>query len=196
MFVSQSNNTLENDEIRTLKQTSLKKEIIFQSVSTLTYRFSLQSKGKVQKNKKYHFNPNPKTKTMKTLTQTLLKSVLVLLVSAFSINANATEGIVPAKATSFTVAVNSNNTKKIDLKWSTEIETNLSHFIVERSTDGVNFSDAALVFAYGNTRAKADYAFADNISRLLTGAVYYRIISISTDGKNLSSEVRIIKTNK
>jgi len=133
---------------------------------------------------------------MKTLTQTLLKSVLVLLVSALTINANATEGIVPAKATSFTVAVNTNNNKKVDLKWSTETESNLSHFIVERSVDGINFSDAALVFAYGNTTAKSDYAFADNISRLLTGAVYYRIISIGADGKNLSSEVRIIKMNK
>jgi len=133
---------------------------------------------------------------MKTLTQNLLKSVLVLLVSALSINANASDSIVPAKATSFTAAVNTNNNNKVDLKWSTEAESNLSHFIVERSVDGINFSDAALVFAYGNTTAKSDYAFADNISRLLTGAVYYRIISISTDGKNLSSEVRIIKTNK
>ena len=133
---------------------------------------------------------------MKTLTQTLLKSVLVLLISALTINANAADGTVPAKATSFTAAVNNNNSKKIDLKWSTETETDLSHFIVERSVDGINFSDAALVFAYGNTTAKADYSFADNISRLLSGAVYYRIISISTDGKNLSSEVLIIKTDK
>ena len=133
---------------------------------------------------------------MKTLTQTLLKSVLVLIVAALSINANASDSIIPAKPTSFTAAVNNNNNNKVDLKWSTEAETDLSHFIVERSVDGVNFSDAALVFAYGNTTAKSDYAFADNISRLLSGAVYYRIISISTDGKNLSSEVRIIKTNK
>ena len=106
------------------------------------------------------------------------------------------DGTVPAKPTSFTAAVNTNNSKKIDLKWSTETETDLSHFIVERSVDGINFSNAALVFAYGNTTAKADYSFADNISRLLSGAVYYRIISISTDGKNLSSEVLIIKTDK
>ncbi len=133
---------------------------------------------------------------MKTLTQTLLKSVLVLLVSALTINANASNSIVPAKPTSFTAAVNTNNNNKVDLKWSTETETDLSHFIVERSVDGINFSDAALVFAYGNTTAKSDYSFADNISKLLSGAVYYRIISISTDGRNLSSDVRIIKMNK
>ena len=133
---------------------------------------------------------------MKTLTQTLLKSVLVLLVSALTINANAADGTVPAKPTSFTAAVNTNNSKKIDLKWSTETETDLSHFIVERSVDGINFSDAALVFAYGNTTSKSDYSFPDNINRILSGSVYYRVISISDNGKAVYSDVRIIKINK
>ena len=132
---------------------------------------------------------------MKTLTQNLLKAMLVLLVSASTIASNASN-TVPVKPASFTAAFNNNNTKKVDLKWSTEIETNLSHFIVERSIDGVNFSDAALVFAYGNTTAKSDYAFADNINRILSGSVYYRIISISEDGKTMYSDVRIIKINK
>jgi hypothetical protein len=133
---------------------------------------------------------------MKTLTQTLLKSLLVLLISASTIASNASVNIVPVTPVSFTASVNNNNTKKVDLKWSTEIETKLSHFIVERSTDGVNFSDAALVFAYGNTTAKSDYAFADNISRVLSGSVYYRIISIGDNGKAVYSNVHIIKINK
>ena len=133
---------------------------------------------------------------MKTLTQTLLKSVLVLLISALSIASNASVNTVPVKPAAFTAAVNNNNSNKIDLKWSTEIETNLSHFIVERSTDGINFSDAALVFAYGNTTSKSDYSFPDNISRILSGSVYYRVISISDNGKAVYSDVRIIKINK
>ena len=133
---------------------------------------------------------------MKTLTQTLLKSVLVLLVSALSIASNASVNTVPVKPAAFTAAVNNNNSNKIDLKWSTEIETNLSHFIVERSTDGINFSDAALVFAYGNTTSKSDYSFPDNISRVLSGSVYYRVISISDNGKAVYSDVRIVKINK
>ena len=133
---------------------------------------------------------------MKTLTQTLLKSVLVLLVSALSIASNASVNTVPVKPAAFTAAVNNNNSNKIDLKWSTEIETNLSHFIVERSTDGINFSDAALVFAYGNTTSKSDYSFPDNISRVLSGSVYYRVISISDNGKAVYSDVRIVKMNK
>ncbi len=85
---------------------------------------------------------------------------------------------------------------KNELVWKVAQETDFNYYEVERSIDGINFSDAALVFAYGNTTAKSDYAFADNISKLLSGAVYYRIISISTDGRNLSSDVRMIKMNK
>jgi hypothetical protein len=196
MFVSQSNNPLENDEIRTLKQTSLKNGNNFPVCFNSHLSVFIAIKRKVQKNKKFHFNPNPKTKMMKTLTQNLLKALLVLLVSASTIASNASVNTVPVKPASFTADFNNNNTKKVDLKWSTEIETNLSHFIVERSTDGVNFSDAALVFAYGNTTAKSDYAFADNISRIVEGSVYYRVISISDDGKTVYSDVRIIKINK
>jgi hypothetical protein len=138
-------------------------------------------------------------KTMVTFKQNLLKSALFILVSALSLAANAgttPASTTPAKPTSFTAMVNNNNTNRVDLKWSTETETNLSHFIVERSTDGTTYSNAALVFAYGNTNAKSDYAFADNISKVQTGTVYYRISSIANDGGNQASDIRIIRIEK
>jgi hypothetical protein len=151
----------------------------------------LPSEGQVQKNKTVLFyNPNRKTnpmKTIKTLKQNILKSALFILFSF---------GIAPAKPASFTAVVNNNNNNRVDLKWSTEAETNLSHFIVERSTDGINFSDAALVFAYGNTTSKSDYVFADNISKVESGIIYYRITSIGTDGKTQQSDIQVIHTSK
>lgn len=134
-------------------------------------------------------------KTIVTFKQNLLKTALLILVSAFTIVANA-ESLepVPAKATAFTAIFNGNN--KVELKWSTETEINLSHFMVERSTDGINFSNAALVFAYGNTTSKSDYAFADNISKLQAGVVYYRISSIGADGKSQYSDTRVIRAEK
>lgn len=129
-----------------------------------------------------------------TIKRNFLRSAIVILVSAFSFTANAgttSTDPMPVKATSFTAVLNNN---KVDLKWSTETESGLSHFIVERSTDGNNFSDAALVFAYGNTTAKSDYAFADNISKIRSTNVYYRITSIGADGKTQCSEIRVIRT--
>jgi hypothetical protein len=132
---------------------------------------------------------------MKT-SANIRKSILVIAVVVLSIASNARNlsfEITPAKATSFTAVLNNN---KVDLKWSTETETNLSHFIVERSTDGINYNDAALVFAYGNTTAKSDYALADNISRVKSTTIYYRITSIGADGKTQCSDIRTIQTKK
>jgi len=101
---------------------------------------------------------------------------------------------LPVKLSSFSATLS--NTNKVDLKWSTATETNLSHFIVERSTDGANYSDAGMVFAYGNTTSKVDYALADNISSIQSGVIYYRLRSVDVDGKNQYSDVRIIRIGK
>jgi hypothetical protein len=138
-------------------------------------------------------------KTIKTIKQTILKSALCILFSAISIIAGArfsSFGIVPAKPASFTAVLNKINNNRVDLKWSTETETNLSHFMVERSADGTNFSDAALVFAYGNTTLKSDYVFADNISKIQSGIIYYRITSIGADGTTQQSDIQVIRTGK
>lgn len=136
-------------------------------------------------------------KTLVTLKQNLLKSALFIFVTASSIISNGrslTAGTIPVKATSFTVVLTTSN--KVDLKWSTEMESNLSHFIVERSIDGKNYSDAALVFAYGTTTSRSDYVFTDNISKIQAREVYYRVSSIGSDGKNQYSDIRIVRTNK
>jgi hypothetical protein len=138
-------------------------------------------------------------KTLVTLKQNLLKSALVLLVSALSLVSNAgslSTGISPVKLASFTAVVNNTNNTKVDLKWSTETETNLNYIMVEKSTDGVNFKDAALVFTYGNTTAKSDYSFADNISKIKSGAVYYRLRSVAVDGTSQYSETLTVAISK
>jgi hypothetical protein len=158
-------------------------------------------------------------KTIVTLKQNLLKSALFILVSASSIISTAqsstglqsdngsvqpgsvvtgiektissTPTVIPA---SFTAVFNNNG--KVDLKWSTEMETNLSHIMVEKSTDGKNYKDAALVFTYGNTTSRSDYAFADNVSKIKSGSVYYRLRSVDVDGTTQQSDIRIVKISK
>lgn len=102
--------------------------------------------------------------------------------------------VLPVKLTSFSAMLTANN--KVDLKWSTVTEINLNHFIVERSTDGINYSDAAMVFATGNSAEKINYAMSDNISSMQAGIIYYRLRSVDTDGKNQLSEVRVIRIGK
>jgi len=137
-------------------------------------------------------------KTLVTLKQNILKAALVLFVSAVSMAANAgtAENSPSVKLASFSATVNTTNKSKVDLKWSTETETNSNYIMVEKSTDGVNFKDAALVFTYGNTTSKSDYSFADNISKIKSSSVYYRLRSVAVDGTTQYSETITVVISK
>jgi len=101
--------------------------------------------------------------------------------------------LLPLKMISFTAMLTNN---KVGLKWTTASEVNLSHFVVEKSTDGINFSEAGLVFAYGNTTDRTDYNLDDNVSNIQSGVIYYRLRSVDTDGKGQLSEIRVIRISK
>jgi Secretion system C-terminal sorting domain len=86
--------------------------------------------------------------------------------------------------------------KKADLTWTTATEINVSHFVVEKSTDGKNFNDAGMVFAYGNTTENVNYSFADNVDTDQAGVIYYRLRSVDVDGQFTYSTTRIIRISK
>ena len=88
------------------------------------------------------------------------------------------------------------NNDKVDVKWATDTETNLSHFVIEKSVDGKNFSDAGVVFAYGSTTGKTNYSFSDKIKADQAGAFYYVLRSVDNDGKSQYSEIRTISISK
>ena len=136
-------------------------------------------------------------KTFVTLKQNILKSIFFIVVVASSLTsaAGTSSGGTPIVIlSSFTALLNNNS--KVDLKWSTETETNLSHIMVEKSTDGKNFKDAALVFTYGNTTAKSDYSFADKITKIKSGTIYYRLRTVAVDGTSQYSETCIVTISK
>jgi len=158
-------------------------------------------------------------KTLIPFKQSILKFVLFVLLSASAIISNARTStgmqsdngsIQPGSAginnhtSSFSTPVNKlaaftvmlTNTKRVDLKWTTEIETNLSHIMVEKSSDGKNYRDAALVFTYGNTTSRSDYTFSDNIINIKLGPVYYRLRIVDADGTTQYSDTRIIEISK
>jgi len=90
-------------------------------------------------------------------------------------------GPLPVKYLSFNAF---EKDKTILLNWQTSMEISHSHFEVERSLDGTNFSTIAIVldgFANGNIKS---YQAKDN-SKELAGktVVYYRLKQIDLDGK-------------
>ena len=66
------------------------------------------------------------------------------------------------------------------LEWATASETNTDHFIIERSLDGIDFSEIAQLTAAGTSMGTIDYAFVDQAPPgTLT---YYRLKQTDMDG--------------
>jgi hypothetical protein len=142
---------------------------------------------------------------MFTVTKSNVSSFSVKY-GATSLNANATNRqfslymkgfaypnqiTLPVELVSFSAFLNDDN---VDLKWTTASEKNVSHFSIEKSTDGINYSQAGIVFAYGNTTEKVNYAFTDNsIKTSKEAVVYYRLRSVDIDGRSDLSIIRSIR---
>jgi hypothetical protein len=102
--------------------------------------------------------------------------------------------LLPVKLVSFSAML---NTDKVDLKWTTSSEKNVSHFSIEKSTDGINYGETGVVFANGNTSEIKNYSFTDgNINTSQPGVIYYRLRSVDIDGKSELSYVRSIRIGK
>ncbi len=104
-----------------------------------------------------------------------------------------TEGTLPVKLSSFTVKKASD---KAMLDWSTEIEKNVSHFVIERSADGTNFSDAGVIFTAGNSDKHKEYSFKDDLRGMTKGMMYYRLKIVDLDAKMERSPIRALRISE
>jgi hypothetical protein len=85
--------------------------------------------------------------------------------------------------------VTKNNSTAL-LQWTTLQEVNTDHFIIERSTDGINYVSIGTLPAGGNTIAVSKYHFTDE--QPATGINYYRIKIADKNAKSSYSPVRKI----
>jgi Secretion system C-terminal sorting domain len=100
--------------------------------------------------------------------------------------------ILPLDLLSFNAYLDKSN---VNLNWSTASEKNVSHFAIEKSYDGKNFTDAATVFAFGNTTQTEvkNYSYTDNIKNTNSSIIYYRLRCIDLDGKYTYTQIRIVR---
>lgn len=128
---------------------------------------------------------------MVTLTNSSTSRQFSLYMKGFAIPNQIT---LPVELIAFSAILNGDRT---ELKWTTASEKNVSHFVVEKSTDGKNYTDAGIVFAYGNTSDKVNYSFSDkSINTSIAGVIYYRLRSVDIDEKMQYSPVRLIRISK
>lgn len=91
--------------------------------------------------------------------------------------------ILPVDILSFSAVLNNN---QVQLKWVTSYEANAASFIIERSSNGINFSEIGKVAASNNIQGSA-YEFVDN--NLANGQALYRLKAVDKDGATKYSNV-------
>jgi hypothetical protein len=102
------------------------------------------------------------------------------------------QGSLPITLSAFTAKKAGNG---VMLNWSTEMEKNVSHYIVERSTNGSDFVDAGLLFsAESNSSVHKEYSFNDDVKNISASLLYYRLKIVDLDGKYEQSAIRTIRT--
>ena len=66
------------------------------------------------------------------------------------------------------------------LRWTTSTEINNDYFAIDRSTDGVNFTEIGTEVGVGNSQTEKSYQFPD--ATPLAELAYYRLRQVDLDG--------------
>ncbi|MDB5191643.1 MAG: hypothetical protein JWQ96_1206 [Segetibacter sp.] len=93
---------------------------------------------------------------------------------------------LPLKLTSFNASIVNNAAA---LGWTSESESNVKGFSIEKSLNGTNFSEIGFVGAT-NRSSQSNYTFTDN--NLKAGVSYYRLKMQDLDGASKMSQVVVI----
>jgi trimeric autotransporter adhesin len=115
--------------------------------------------------------------------------VLQVSVSTFSSFYFAENNVLlPLNLITFTGSLQNNSTTL--LQWKTNNEINTSHFVVERSVDGTNYSSIGSVAASGNSNVARNYTFTDaDAAKLGVVVVYYRLKVTDINGSFKNSNI-------
>jgi hypothetical protein len=111
----------------------------------------------------------------------------VLYLDQIVISGTTTSIILPVSLTYFDAKLIE---KKVHLSWETGWEQNSSEFVIERSTNMIDFVGIGNLKASGETISRVQYAFVDAAPR--AGASYYRLKIVDENGTYTYSQVRDI----
>lgn len=108
----------------------------------------------------------------------------------FTIGSSTTSNTLPISLVSFSAQIQNNN---IALAWETTNEIYASHFNIQRSTSGTDFSTVGKV----NTISGGNYAFIDNILSITPtpSSIYYRLQMVDNNGSLTYSKTVAVTPN-
>jgi hypothetical protein len=121
-----------------------------------------------------------------------------LFITAFSFSQEHLSGknvLLPVRLLSFKAKLKKSN--NVILNWVTSPEKTMSHFVVQRSADGNNFDDKAIVFTeQNNNTTKRKYDYSDNTSATESSVLYYRLKMVGLNGGINYSQIKKIRLKK
>jgi hypothetical protein len=97
-------------------------------------------------------------------------------------------GTLPVTLLYFNVSPTRDN--KVNIHWATATEENANYFSVERSANGIDFTEIGRLNAAGDSQAKREYALVDD--QPLIGRSYYRLKEVDFDGRVEHFNMRFI----
>jgi hypothetical protein len=102
--------------------------------------------------------------------------------------------VLPVTILSFSANYVSANNVKVN--WSTTDEINASYFVVERSSNGSDFTGVAQVNASESINPIHDYSVNDQLYNVNSNVVYYRLKIVDKDGKYNYSKIIPVKLDQ
>jgi len=98
-------------------------------------------------------------------------------------------GTLPIILADFSAVVDNGT---VDLAWTTDLEINSDHFVVQASTNaGASWTNIGTVAAQGNSALPVNYSFTDK--KPATGTSEYRLVMVDRDGKLAYSPVKAVR---
>ena len=129
-------------------------------------------------------------KTMKLLNNTQKTIFKAILFFAFIISSTVSKAAdTDTNNNIISFSANLKNSDKVEINWVTAFETNLNYYVIEKSRDGANFSDAGIVFTNGSTLDKTSYSVQIKAGKENTGLVYYRLSLVNEKGESQYSKL-------
>jgi hypothetical protein len=118
-------------------------------------------------------------------TGTIITNAIVTAFSPFTFGStSATVNALPIELTSF---VSECDAAGAHLKWTTQTEKNNAEFVVERSLDGLAYSEVGRLKGAGNSKTPQQYSLSDDMR--FDAIVYYRLRMIDTYGESTFSPI-------
>jgi hypothetical protein len=103
-------------------------------------------------------------------------------ITSFSYFGVGSTGTLPVELLTFTAE---RKGREVSLDWATASEHNNDYFIIERSTDNINYTVVGKVQGQGTTAKTTAYQLMDDVSTLISNKIkvaYYRLKQVDLDG--------------